>query len=373
VEPSLFSRRAWLLSAAAAIGCGPPKATGYAGYCFVANQQSRSLAVVDLNSFRLLPAIRLDAAPSAVVAHPAHPKAFVLAPQAGAIYEIDAVSRSVSRRVRAGNQAVAIRLAPSGDVLWVLMRDPAALVEIPLDSFRPRRRIRLAVPPDDFDLSSDGHAAVVSQAARSVTVVFLQKAVVEQTAPAAVELTAVRFRSDGKQVLAASGPDRSITIFEVATGKALVRLPLPVEPRYFCYDSAGGQLFVTGDGMDAVVILYPYSTEIAETVLAGRAPAGMAVQDSYLFVANPTANTVTVLDIDDRRLASVIQVGLEPRQILITPDKQYALVLNEKSGDLAVIRFYSLTESVARRYKSAALFTLIPVGEKPVSAAVVSL
>ena len=35
-------------------------------------------------------------------------------------------------------------------------------------------------------------------------------------------------------------------------------------------------------------------------------------------------------------------MGREPRYILITPDKQYALVLNEKSGDLAVIRIFSL-------------------------------
>ena len=373
MKSSLFSRRAWLWSAAAAIGCGPPKAKGYPGYCFIANQRSRSLAVVDLNTFRRWPAIPLDAAPASVLAHSAGRKAFVLAPQGGVIYEIDAASRSISRRVRAGNQAVAMRLAPAGDALWVLMRDPAGLAEIPLDTFRPRRRIRLGAAPDDFDLSSDGRAAVVSRAARSVSLVSLQKAAVEQTAAASVELTAARFRPDGKQVLAASRPDRSITIFDTGSGKTVVRLPLPLEPQYFCYDSAGGQLFVTGDGMDAVVILYPYSTEVAETVLAGRAPAGMAVQDSFLFVANPTANTVTVLDIDYRQLASVIQVGLEPRQILITPDKQYALVLNEKSGDLAVIRFYSLTESVARRYKSAALFTLIPVGEKPVSAAVVSL
>ena len=60
----------------------------------------------------------------------------------------------------------------------------------------------------------------------------------------------------------------------------------------------------------------------------------------------------------------------EPRHILITPDKQYALVLNRRSGDLAVIRIQSLR---ARRYKSAPLFTMIPVGEGPVSTAVVAI
>jgi hypothetical protein len=46
-------------------------------------------------------------------------------------------------------------------------------------------------------------------------------------------------------------------------------------------------------------------------------------------------------------------------------------VLNEESGDLAVIRIFSL--AARYRYKLAPLFTLIPVGEKPVSAAVVAL
>jgi YVTN family beta-propeller protein len=130
--------------------------------------------------------------------------------------------------------------------------------------------------------------------------------------------------------------------------------------------------------MDAVAIVYPYQTEVAETILAGHAPSAMATTGpeagSYLLVANPTSNSVTVLNIDDRRLVSVVEVGQEPREILITPDNQYALVLNEKSGDLAVVRLYSLDNPQrAHRYKSAALFTLVPVGAKPVSAAVVKL
>ena len=42
-----------------------------------------------------------------------------------------------------------------------------------------------------------------------------------------------------------------------------------------------------------------------------------------------------------------------------------------KSGDLALIRIFSLRARY--RYKPAPLFTMIPVGEKPVSAAVVAL
>ena len=172
---------------------------------------------------------------------------------------------------------------------------------------------------------------------------------------------------------------RNLSIFDVPTGRIVTRLPLPVEPRHFCFNADYGQLFVTGDGMDAVVIVYPYRTEVAETTLAGRAPDAMICTETppYLLVANPQTNSITVLDFDNmgKKLVSVVQVGQEPRQILLTqgpPEQQYALVLNAKSGDLAVIRIYSLTNpSPTRRYKPTPLFNLIPVGDRPVSAAVV--
>ena len=96
----------------------------------------------------------------------------------------------------------------------------------------------------------------------------------------------------------------------------------------------------------------------------------------YLLVTNPHSNSITVLDFDNmgKKLVAAVQVGQEPRHILITPDKQYALVLNRKSGDMAVIRIYSLTNQDAmRRYRyPIPLFTMIPVGEQPVDAAIVS-
>jgi hypothetical protein len=65
-------------------------------------------------------------------------------------------------------------------------------------------------------------------------------------------------------------------------------------------------------------------------------------------------------------------VGQQPGRIVITPDWQYALVLNEKSGDLAVVRIPSL--AAPKKFRPpAALFTMIPVGERPVDAAVVAV
>jgi YVTN family beta-propeller protein len=127
-------------------------------------------------------------------------------------------------------------------------------------------------------------------------------------------------------------------------------------------------LFVTGEGSDTVVVVFPYHTpEVFETVLAGHGLGAMAASDSFLFIASPQSGNVSILDINTRRMIAVVSVGSDPGFIAITPDDQYALVLNRKSGDVAVLRVGTIQPN---RYKSAALLTVIPVGSSPVSAAV---
>jgi YVTN family beta-propeller protein len=267
-----------------------------------------------------------------------------------------------------------MQLSHQKDALWLLCREPSALVELPLDTMRPSRRIPLPAPPDSFDLSTSGRAAVASRDARTVVVVSLSRGAVERSVHLPAEPSLIQFRWDGRLVMAGSAPDRSLTMLDVETGKIVVRLPLPVAPMHFCAKPDGGELFISGAGMDAVVVVFPYSTEIGETILAGHAPGAMAVTDtspSYLLVANPESDSLTALDVWTRRLVGVVRVGQGPSAITITPDKQYVLALNRRSGDMAVIRRTSFADQWVRRYKSASLFTMFPVGDKPVAAAVV--
>jgi DNA-binding beta-propeller fold protein YncE len=378
VDPSLISRRAVLLGSAATLGCSHPKATGFRGFCVVANEAGRSIGVVDLTHFRIRKRIPLSAAPTQVLAHPTEHRAFALSRDGGALFEIDAVKLAVVRQAHDGNTAIGMRISPANDAVWVLYSDPAVLVEYPFSTMRAGRRIRLASTPHAFDVNG-ARALVASTASRTVTLASLEAGAIERTSTMADEPSLVAFRKDGRHFFAASRPDRALTIFDSRTCQTVVRLPLPVEPRQFSMKPDGGQLFISGAGMDAIVVVYVYQTEIAETLLAGKAPGVMAAMDSpaYLMVANPETNSVTVLDLDNNgRLVASVQVGQEPRSIVVTPARpnqdQYALVLNEKSGDLAVIRLKSLPQDAESRRRPTPLFNLIPVGEKPVSAAVLS-
>jgi YVTN family beta-propeller protein len=354
------------------VACARRKGSGYAGYAFVANQDGQAIAAVDLMTFTVARYIPLDAAPTVVAAPAGHPYVYALTPGTGCVHEIDAARLAFRGRVQAGRSADAMRVAPGEHpALWVMCRQPHQLVRIGFGAFKVAAVIPLPFEPSDFDFTPDGETAVVSFGDSSrFGIVDLAKRTC-RVGDLGRKLSMVRFRSDGRQLLIAGAEEAVLSIVDLKTGRVMVHLPLAVRARNFCLKSDGGQLFITGDGMDAVVVVYPYTTEVAQTALAGRSPGFMAEcladGEDYLFVANSESGEVTILDVDTLKVVAVVAVGRGPAFIVQTPDRQYALVLNRDSGDIAVVRLAAVG---GKRDRSAPLFTMIPVGSKPVCATV---
>ena len=367
----MINRRQFVLGGAGALSaaCGKKEPRGFSGYAFVANEDGKAVAVVDLGVFSVMQHIPLDGEPTAVISHPTRPFVYALTPRTGTIHEISTQTMKVSRKVQAAPTAMAMRIAPDGSALWVLSQDSRKLVRVAVESFLPDAQVALPLEPTDFDLSnSTGLSAISYGNAGSVGLVDLTSRSVAGLVRIGSSVGNVRFRQDGKALLIANTGDRMLSVLETPGGKVIANLPLAVRPDNLCFNPDGGQLFITGEGMDVVVVVFPYRIpEVKETVLAGRAPGAMCASEQFLFIANPTAGNVSILDIKTRKVIAVTAVGSEPSFIAMTPGDQYALVLNRKSGDMAVIRLGAIKNE---RNKSAALFTMIPVGSKPVSAVV---
>lgn len=366
-----MNRRQFVLGGAGALSaaCGKREPRGFSGYAFVANEAGKAIAVVDLAAFSVVRQIPLDGEPTAVISHPTRPFVYALTPRSGTIHEISTRRMNVTRKTLAAPTAMAMRIAPDGSALWVLSRDSRKLVRVAVESFRPDAHIGLPLEPADFDLSnSTGLSAISYGNAGSVGLVDLASLSVAGLVRIGSSVGNVRFRQDGKALLIANTGERMLSVLETPGGKVIANLPLAVRPDNLCFNPNGGQLFITGEGMDVVVVVFPYRIpEVKETVLAGHAPAAMCASEQFLFIANPTAGNVSILDIKTRKVIAVTAVGAEPSFIALTPGEQYALVLNRKSGDMAVIRLGAIRND---RSKSAALFTMIPVGSTPVSVVV---
>jgi YVTN family beta-propeller protein len=364
-----MNRRAFLL-AIPTVGCQRPPSAGYD--VFVANEEGRSVAAVDLTSFRVRKEIGIEGNPTAIISHWRRPALYVLTPLTGTVHEIDPVSLSVRRKSRVGSSAVSMRLAADGKSLWVLSSEARALVQLELDGFRVGARLKLPAMPEDFDLTSE-QAAITFPAEGAFAIASLASGQIERMLSGGRKARIIRFHANGRQVVCGNGADRTVTIFSVAKAHVVAHLPVAVEPENFCFKADnGGELYVTGAGMDAVVVIYPYQGYVYETRLVGRSPGAMELASllDFLFVANTDSGNVTVMDIITGKVKAVVAVGAQPRYIAVTPDNQYAIVLNSRSGDMAVIRIAAILNPGRRKYAPSPLFTMISVGAKPVCAAI---
>ncbi len=362
----VISRRA-VLALPFAAACRSRRAAGFQGYAFVANQDGHAIAAVDLQAMAVARHIPLDGAPSQVLAARVRPLIYALTPENGLVHEIDADHLSFTRKAAAGSAALSMHLAPDEKAMYVLAREPRALVRVALDSLKVDWRIPLNEDPTGFAVTADGKTAAVSS---SSGIRFLDLASRRIGGLAGHgDFTDVRFLVDSKTLIAANPALRQLSLYDVASTRLIANLPIAVRPDHLCFKRTDdGQLFITGEGMDAVVVVFPYHTpEVFETVLAGHGLGPMAASQSFLFIASPQSGNVNILDINTRRMIAVVSVGSDPGFVAITPDDQYALVLNRKSGDVAVLRVGAITPN---RYKTASLLTVIPVGSNPVSAAI---
>jgi hypothetical protein len=371
------TRRA-VLALPFAVACSTSRRPGFRGYAFIANEEGQAVAAVDLQALAVARHIPLDSAPVDVVTAQTRPFVYALTPGNGSIHEIQTDRLSFARKLSVASQAAAMLLAPKehGRAMYVLTREPKALVRVALDRFAIDWRLPLSEDPHDFAISPDGKTAAVS-AGQSVRLVDLAARSIGAPLGPPADIGAVRFLSDSKRLIAANRSERLLSIYDVDSSRLVVHLPIAVRPDNLCFNQStepgntdGGQLFVTGEGMDAVVIVYPYHTpEVGQTVIAGHAPAAMAASEKFLFVLSPQSGDVSILNIGTQRVIGVLRVGGDPGFIAITPHDEYALILNRKSGDVAVM-YADLNPQIRYKERVGKLLTVIPVGSKPVSAAI---
>jgi DNA-binding beta-propeller fold protein YncE len=299
-------------------------------------------------------------------------ESYVLTPLSDSVHVIDR-DLSLTSSHRLGEGIVEIRLSPDGGTLIATARRSRELIQADTATFKTARRTKLEAEPISFDVSQTGYAAVSTGASGTVELVRLsngQHSRISVGGP----LGSVRFRGDGQILLIARREERSILGVDVATEQVVAELPVAMEPDHLCFTYDQGQLFVTGQGMDGVAIVFPYNTmEVEQTILAGRHPGIMAAsgpQPAYLFVANANGSDVSILNVETRKLIGVVDVGGQSEFIAITPDNRFALVLNQTSGTMAVIHIPTIRTTRAKN--GASLFTLVDVGAKPIHAAVLA-
>lgn len=299
--------------------------------------------VADLASFRRSGSIPAGAVPNQVLS--ARGKVFAVCRENQTVVVVDPLRRVITERIAVGGKIAAAALTTAGDYLAIAIAQPASLVLIDTRGAGIVHRSSLPAPPRDI-AAADEQVAIVLEPAKLVRVGIRRGELLGLSVIDAGPLSAIAYRKDGRTIFVAAPDSRQIVSLDAESGAVLARLPVPIRPARFCMDGSGGQIFVTGEDREPrLVIFSPYQNQIDQTLYAGRALFGMAVAPvrNLLFLSNPDAGDVTIMNIETRRIHVSIRTGGNPREILIAPsansttEEEYAFVVDGDSGDVSVI------------------------------------
>ncbi len=366
-----LTRRSLLASALFA-GCARKLAPRYVGWLFVASAAERGIAVADLSTFQRITTVPLAEVPEQLMMSGG--RVFVSCPDARSISSIDPERLRVDGRISVPGRIAAMAIVPGSSGIAVITTEPDLFLLIDSAAGKITKRLALPVRPLGLDVNR-GLAAIGGRG--SILRVALPALTLKGTTPIDGNCGAIRIRANGETVLAGIPERKEIVTIDSDTGTLLAHLPLAFQPSRFCFNSDGGQMFVTGTEGDAIAIIDPYQNQVEQTIVGGSTPFGVAVgvagSQSLLLVTNPGSGDLTIFDIETRGLAASVHIGGNPGDVLLTPGGEYALVIGRDSGDVAVVRITSVldTSVLNKHTKLKPLFTVFPSGGSPRSALIV--
>jgi DNA-binding beta-propeller fold protein YncE len=309
----------------------------------MASAAEKAVVIADLAEFKHSGTIPLGGIPDQVLT--ARGKLYVICSANRTVVRIDPFTRKITGRIDAGGFIAGAALTTDGAWLALAVRRPASILLLDTASDRIIHRVAVPGPPRTIAGSATQVAAIL-ESGDLARIGVPEGALLGVASSGSGSSTALAYRKDGETLFVASPGTRQIVSFDASTGAMLARLPVPIRPARFCTDGTGGQVFVTGADLDArLVIFSPYQNQIDQTFYAGHSLFGMAVAPvrNLLFLSNPDAGDVTIVDIETRKIESSVRMGGKPGEILIaaSPDaktpEEYAFVVDTETGDVSVI------------------------------------
>jgi len=240
--------------------------------------------------------------------------------------------------IGAGEEPVAVRIAPDGKTLAVANRK-AGSVSLIDPANRKVRSVFDGCPgaSDAVILPDSTKIFVACSAGHQIMAIALARTEAHPAAPA--------------QSIAAQ-PDRLEALLDV--GQAPVQLALKPD---------GGEVFVSNSLANSISEVYATTDEVGGATLMGDDPVRglVSADNALLYVANFHSQYVGVYSIDDGKRIGSVHVGDGPAALAFSAAGHLLFVVDSRSSDIAVVR--TVTRS---------LFTLLPAGRDPNAIAIKS-
>jgi YVTN family beta-propeller protein len=177
---------------------------------------------------------------------------------------------------------------------------------------------------------------------------------------------------DSKLAFVLSRTEHRLSVVDLERSVLVTNLELDGNPSDLVLKPDGGELYVISPEAHGLQVINTWTHEVGDYMVLGSAPTRglLSADGNTLYVSDSAAGHVIPVDITNRRVIRdpgtgkefPITAGQSPGVMRFDPDEpneNLLLVVNQGSGDVAVIRV-----------RTNSLLTMIPVGDKPQDLAV---
>ena len=361
----------------------PRYPSNFREYAWVTNGGGNSVTVLDLVNMTTAATIPVGADPAAIAVNPRRREVYVANSGSGTVSVIDAVTNRVTATIGVHRDPSSIDVSDDGERAWVANAGSNNVSVLDLQKRREIAAVGVGESPDALRVAPNGRTVVVAnRSSGSVSVIdvkTLKVRAVFRGCPQAGDTVILPDSSrafvactGGHQVMAIGLARPESQVPEERDDHFLDLLDVGPTPVHLALKPDGGEIFVSNFGGDTVSEIATGSDEVGGAYVVGANPDGgvVSADNSTLWVSNSGANTVAAYSIDDGQLVHTASVGDGPGPLALASNGFLLLAVDERSGDVSVLRTISYTphgEPI-----TGSLFTVLSAGRKPNAIAVMS-
>jgi YVTN family beta-propeller protein len=373
------SRFGLLFCAMAALSLGCKRQHPLNPYvAYVVNQQSATLAAVNLADFHITASLPVSPQPERVLVRP-HSRQLYVVSAPGKIAVAAFPRLRLVTTLDVGGGARDLQFSPDGRAAYVL--NPAGHEVVFLDcggdagdhgeSAVPKvaYRLHLSGTLRDIALSPDGKTLVAaSENPNQLTFISTEARQSLGTTEVGQSPGPLVILPDNSKVFAANSGEKKISVAALDSRKLFSHIEIGTDPTALLLKPDGGEIFVLAAKSSTMVILDAFHDNVERTFPLGADPvAGVFRQDmSVLYIANAGDGSVLAMDVQTRDVLASTHVGMAPCALALTPDQRLLVVADRAASSLAILQA-DLTSLTNDR---SVLITTIQVGASPVDVVV---
>lgn len=357
-----FRKRAFLWAVAfVALGvasCSHPLPPPKPYLAVVASRGSRSLAVVNLATFKRQRIIPLSFAPERLFVRPQSKEIYVISRDGSGVIHFPQFE--VTKLPSTASGVTDMAFSSDGSRAYFLKE--SKIIVFDFERSQVLKTLPLASPLVHLALTPDGKTLIGEGAAKS-QLVFWDAGTGEKLGAADLgkDPGSMVILPHNRKVFVADQGEDTITAVDIPSRQVLSNIEIAAPPRLLALKPDGGEIFAFSPANSTLTILDASHDNVEQSFPTGKDPvaAVFKADSSVLYISNAGDGSVTALDVPNRTVMATTRIGVEPGALALTPDERFLAVVDSGGASLAVVRAGSCD-----------LVTTIPVGADPVDVVV---